>query len=210
MVLRSRFIGVCFAGVSEVFKRTSCIADLKPAGRFVAKDLVECSSVPLLTKTLLDSGFMHGSATVTGCTVAENMNRRVWDFEPSAVHPAGSPVAAANGGLRGSLAPEAATIKMAGTDDEEFSSAAGGFDSEEARFDALQNRKCGEAQVIRPSRRVRLRNDAFEKRRAAWQPRGSWFGSGYFWKYAHRVGTARHGAITHPGRAAEKACYADI
>ena len=49
-----------------------------------------------------------------------------------------------------------------------------------------------------------------EKRRAAWQPRGSAFASGYIWKYAQQVGSARHGAVTHPGGAAEKACYADI
>ena len=57
---------------------------------------------------------------------------------------------------------------------------------------------------------VQLSDAEFEQRRAAWQPRGSAFGSGYLWKYAQQVGSARHGAITHPGGAAEKACYADI
>jgi dihydroxyacid dehydratase/phosphogluconate dehydratase len=52
---------------AEVFKRTPYIADLKPAGRFVAKDLFEAGDVPMLMKTLLDSGFMHGECmTVTG------------------------------------------------------------------------------------------------------------------------------------------------
>jgi dihydroxy-acid dehydratase len=55
-----------------------------------------------------------------------------------------------------------------------------------------------------------LSDAELEKRRAAWQPRGSAFGSGYLWKYAQQVGPARHGAVTHPGGSAEKMCYADI
>jgi len=46
--------------VADVFKRSSCIADLKPAGRDVAKDLFEAGGVPLLMKTLLHDGFLHG------------------------------------------------------------------------------------------------------------------------------------------------------
>jgi dihydroxyacid dehydratase/phosphogluconate dehydratase len=62
--------------VAEVFKRTPSIADLKPGGRFVAKDLFEARDVPLLMKTLLDNGFLHGEClTVTGCSMAENLYR---------------------------------------------------------------------------------------------------------------------------------------
>src|ERR1700674_1364563 len=58
--------------VAEVFKRTPYIADLKPGGRYVAKDLFEAGGVPLLMKTLLDHGFLHGDClTVTGRTVAQ-------------------------------------------------------------------------------------------------------------------------------------------
>ena len=49
-----------------------------------------------------------------------------------------------------------------------------------------------------------------EQRRAAWRPRGTAFGSGYIWKYAQQVGPARHGAVTHLGGSAEKACHVDI
>lgn len=48
--------------VNEVFKRTPYIADLKPAGRFVAKDLSEADNIPLVTKTLLENGFCTVSA----------------------------------------------------------------------------------------------------------------------------------------------------
>jgi dihydroxy-acid dehydratase len=60
--------------VAEVFRRTPYVADLKPAGRYVAKDLFEAGGVPLLMKALLDGGYLHGECmTVTGRTIAENM-----------------------------------------------------------------------------------------------------------------------------------------
>src|SRR3569832_2832256 len=46
--------------VAEVFKRTPYIADLKPGGRYVAKDMFEVGGIPLLMKTLLDAGYLHG------------------------------------------------------------------------------------------------------------------------------------------------------
>jgi dihydroxy-acid dehydratase len=49
-----------------------------------------------------------------------------------------------------------------------------------------------------------------EQRAREWKPRGDAFTSGYLWKYAQQVGPARRGAVTHPGGAVEKACYADI
>src|SRR6187397_1732039 len=59
--------------VAEIMKRTPYIADLKPGGRFVAKDMFEAGGVPLLMKTLLDHGYLHGDClTVTGRTIAEN------------------------------------------------------------------------------------------------------------------------------------------
>ena len=60
--------------VAEIFKRTPYVADLKPGGRYVAKDLFEVGGIPLLMKTLLDGGFLHGDClTVTGRTIAENL-----------------------------------------------------------------------------------------------------------------------------------------
>ena len=58
-------------------KRTPYIADLKPGGRYVAKDMGEAGGVPMLLKTLLDGGFLHGDCmTVTGKTIAENLEGR--------------------------------------------------------------------------------------------------------------------------------------
>jgi len=95
--------------VAEVFKRTPYIADLKPAGRFVAKDLLEAGSVPLLMKTLLDNGFMHGDCmTVTGCSMAENLKHVAWNCDQDVIRPADCPLMPMGGvaGLRGNLAPE--------------------------------------------------------------------------------------------------------
>ena len=60
--------------VAAIFRDTPYIADLKPAGRYVMKDLGEAGGVPLLMKALLDGGYLHGDCiTVTGRTVAENL-----------------------------------------------------------------------------------------------------------------------------------------
>ena len=60
--------------VCEIFRRTPYIADLKPGGRYVAKDLYEAGGVPIMLKALLDGGYLHGDCiTVTGKTIAENL-----------------------------------------------------------------------------------------------------------------------------------------
>src|SRR5256886_5884548 len=106
--------------VAEVFKRTPYIADLKPSGRFVAKDVFEAGGVPLLMRTLLDHGYLHGEClTVTGRTVAENLNRVKWNKDLDVVRLADKLLSATGGvvGLRGNLAPEGAIAKVAGMAD---------------------------------------------------------------------------------------------
>ena len=56
---------------------------------------------------------------------------------------------------------------------------------------------------------VKLSADELAKRKTQWKAREAEFGSGYLWKYAQQVGPAVKGAVTHPGGAGEKACYAD-
>ncbi len=103
--------------VAEIFKRTPYIADLKPGGKYVAKDMFEVGGIPLLMKTLLDHGFLHGDCiTVTGRTIAENMASVKWNEHQDVVYPADKPITVTGGvvGLRGSLAPEGAIVKVAG------------------------------------------------------------------------------------------------
>jgi dihydroxy-acid dehydratase len=142
--------------VAEIFRRTPYIADLKPGGRYVAKDMFEVGGIPLLLKTLLDHGFLHGDCmTVTGRTMAENMERVHWNPDQDVVRSAGTPLTPTGGvvGLRGNLAPEGAIVKVAGMSEEKqvFTGPARVFDGEEACFEAVQKRtyKEGEVLVIR-------------------------------------------------------------
>ena len=130
--------------VAEVFKRTPYIADLKPSGRYVAKDLFEAGGVPLLMRTLLDHGFLHGEClTVTGRSIAENLKRVKWNKDQDVVRPADKPLSATGGvvGLKGNLAPEGAIVKVAGMADLKFTGPARCFDGEEACFEAVRKKR---------------------------------------------------------------------
>jgi dihydroxy-acid dehydratase len=137
--------------VAEVFKKTPYIADLKPSGRYVAKDMFEAGGVPLLLKTLLDHGFLHGEClTVTGRTLAENLKSVKWNKDQDVVRPADKPLSPTGGviGLRGNLAPDGAIVKVAGMERLHFSGPARCFDGEEACFEAVKNKKYKEGDVL--------------------------------------------------------------
>jgi dihydroxy-acid dehydratase len=137
--------------VAEVFKRTPYIADLKPSGRYVAKDMFEAGGVPLLMKTLLDHGYLHGDClTVTGRTIAENMKSVKWNADQDVVRPADKPILPTGGviGLKGNLAPDGAIVKVAGMERLKFSGPARCFDGEEACFEAVKNKTYREGDVL--------------------------------------------------------------
>ncbi|MFO0994764.1 MAG: dihydroxy-acid dehydratase [Hyphomicrobiales bacterium] len=137
--------------VAEIFKRTPYIADLKPGGKYVAKDMFEAGGIPLLMKTLLDNGFMHGDTmTVTGRTMAENLASVKWNDQQDVVRPANKPFTKTGGvvGLKGNLAPEGAIVKVAGMSKLKFSGPARCFDSEEACFEAVTKRQYKEGEVL--------------------------------------------------------------
>jgi dihydroxy-acid dehydratase len=139
--------------VAEIFRRTPYIADLKPGGRYVAKDMFEAGGIPLLMKTLLDHGFLHGDClTVTGRTIAENLASVQWNPDQDVVRPANQPITPTGGvvGLRGNLAPEGAIVKVAGmpADKQTFTGPARCFDNEEACFEAVRKREYKEGEVL--------------------------------------------------------------
>jgi dihydroxy-acid dehydratase len=139
------------ADVCDVMRRTPYIADLKPGGRYVAKDLFEAGGVPLLMKTLLDNGYLHGDClTVTGRTIAENLERVEWNDQQDVVRPADKPITVTGGvvGLRGNLAPEGAIVKIAGMTNIKFRGPARCFDGEEACFEAVTKRQYKEGDVL--------------------------------------------------------------
>ncbi len=275
--------------VAEIFKKTPYVADLKPGGKYVAKDMFEAGGIPLLMKTLFDHGFLHGDVmTVTGRTLAENMSHIKWNPDQDVVYPANKPITVTGGvvGLKGNLAEEGAIVKVAGMSKLKFTGPARCFDCEEDAFEAVSKReyKEGEVLVIRyegprggPGMREmlsttsaiygqgmgdkvalitdgrfsgatrgfcighvgpeaalggpigllkdgdiieidaengflnhQLSDEELEQRKKEWKPRETDYTSGVIWKYAQTVGVARDGAVTHPGGAEEKVCYADI
>lgn len=283
-------IGIAFDlfDVAEVFKRTPLIADLKPGGKYLAKDVHDIGGVSIILKILLDGGFLHGDClTVTGKTIAEDLAHVVIPDNQDVVLPIAKAISPTGGlvGLRGNLAPDGAVVKVAGLKHRVFSGPARVFDSEDAAFKAVIERHYtpGDVIVIRyegpaggPGMRemlsttaaiygqgmgehvalitdgrfsgatrglcighvspeasvggpialiqdgdvieidadaatlsVHLTDDELAERRAAWTPRTHNYQSGAIWRYAQTVGSARYGAVVHPGGLAETHVYAD-
>jgi len=137
--------------VAAIFKKTPYIADLKPAGKYVAKDLFEVGGVPVLMKALFDGGFLHGDCiTVTGKTVAENLRDVVFPAKQDVVRPTSAPLSPTGGvvGLKGNLAPQGAIVKVAGMKNLQFQGPARIFDCEEDAFAAVEQRKYKDGEVI--------------------------------------------------------------
>jgi len=137
--------------VARVFKRTPYIADLKPGGRYVAKDMFEVGGVPVLMKALLDGGYLHGDClTVTGRTIAENLADVVFPTDQDVIRPTSAPLSPTGGvvGLRGNLAPQGALVKVAGMKNLKFRGPARCFDCEEEAFAAVERREYREGEVI--------------------------------------------------------------
>jgi len=275
--------------VCKVFKRTPYIADLKPGGKYVAKDLWEVGGVQVVLRALLDGGYLHGDClTVTGKTIEQNLKGVKLPKNQDVIYPTSNPITKTGGvvGLMGNLAPDGAIVKVAGLANQQFTGPARVFENEEAAFKAVRDAKFkeGEVLVIRnegpkggPGMREMLSTTAalygqgmgdkvalitdgrfsgatrgfcighigpeaavggpiglvkngdiisidavkgtinvnvtqaeFAKRRKKWKPAKSEFGSGAIWKFAQTVGSAREGAVTHPGKKGEVSCYADI
>ena len=139
------------ADFARVAKRTPLIADLKPGGRFLAKDLHAAGGVYAVLKTLLLHGALHGDClTLSGKTLAESLRAHpgadgeVVKREP--IMKSGGIVV-----LKGNLAPDGALIKVAGLKSLGFEGRARVFDSEEACAEVVKRRayKAGEVLVIR-------------------------------------------------------------
>jgi dihydroxy-acid dehydratase len=94
---------------------TTC--DLKPGGRFLAKDLYDAGGIAVVAKRLLDAGMLHEDAqTVTGRTIGEHAREAVETPGQEVVRPLDDPVKKTGGLaiLRGNLAPEGSVVKLSG------------------------------------------------------------------------------------------------
>ncbi len=137
--------------VGEIFRKTPYIGDLKPGGKYVAKDLFEAGGIPLVMKALLDGGFLHGDAlTVTGRTVAENLAKVKFSDHQDVIRPTSNPISSTGGvvSLKGNLAPDGAIVKIAGLKNLRFVGPARVFDNEEACFDCVEKRQYKEGDVL--------------------------------------------------------------
>jgi len=137
--------------VAKIFKKTPYLADLKPGGQYVAKDMFEAGGVPMLLKTLLDGGYLHGDClTVTGDTMENNLKTVVFNNNQKVIRPYNNPLSKTGGvvGLKGNLAPDGAIVKVAGMKKLKFVGKARCFNSEEEAFKAVQNKKYKEGDVI--------------------------------------------------------------
>ena len=137
--------------VADIFKSTPYIADLKPGGNYVAKDMHEAGGVPMLLRTLLDEGFINGDClTVTGKSIAENISEVTFDGTQKVIYPANKPITKTGGvvGLKGNFAPDGAIVKVAGMDNLKFTGPARCFDCEEDAFIAVENKNYNDGDVI--------------------------------------------------------------
>ncbi len=275
--------------VAEIFKTTPYLADLKPGGKYVAKDMHAAGGVYMLMKTMMSNGLLNGDCrTVTGKTLGENIEEITWNPDQKVIYAVENAITETGGvvGLKGSLAPDGAIVKVAGMDRLQFRGPAQIFECEEDAFAAVEKREIKEGSVVvirnegpkgGPGMREMLATTAalygqgmgekvalitdgrfsgatrgfcighvgpeaadggpiglvqegdiinidatagtidlevdeetLQARRETFEPYEHDYASGTLWRYAQNVGSAKEGAVTHPGAKAEKHVYADI
>lgn len=137
--------------VADIFKTTPYLADLKPGGKYVARDMHDAGGVYMLMKTMMDGGLLNGDCiTVTGRTLGENIEEITWNPDQKVIYSIDNAITETGGvvGLKGSLAPEGAIVKVAGMERLHFSGPAQVFECEEDAFDAVENRQIKEGSVV--------------------------------------------------------------
>ena len=146
-------IGIKFdlMDVARIFKKTPYLADLKPGGKYVAKDMWKAGGVPMLLKTLMDGGYIHGDCmTVTGKTMRQNLKNVKFNPKQTVLLKYNNPLSQDGGvvGLKGNLAPEGAIVKIAGLKKLQFTGRAKCFDTEESAFKSVQSKKYKDGDII--------------------------------------------------------------
>ena len=153
-IAREAGLVLTFDDIVRINARTPHIADMTPGGKYVMEDLHKIGGVPVIMKTLLDAGLLHGDAlTVTGKTVRENLK----DVKNAAqlanqdvVHPVSSAIRSTGGMVvvRGNLAPEGGVVKVANVARLRHVGPARVFDGEEACAEAVAERKIQKGDVV--------------------------------------------------------------
>jgi len=139
--------------VADIMKDTPYFVDLRPGGKYVAKDLYEVGGVPVVMKELRKLGLLHEDClTASGRSLGEELDLIQGEADGRVIHPAATPLTRTGGvvGLRGNLAPDGAIVKVAGMSEAEqvFSGPARVFECEEDAFEAVKARAYREGEVI--------------------------------------------------------------
>jgi dihydroxy-acid dehydratase len=139
--------------VADIMRDTPYFVDLRPGGKYVAKDLYEVGGVPVVMKELMKAGLMHDDCmTASGRTIGHELSLIKGEADGRVIYPVATPITATGGvvGLKGNLAPDGAIVKVAGMTPEEqvFTGPARVFECEEEAFEAVKNRSYAEGEVI--------------------------------------------------------------
>jgi dihydroxy-acid dehydratase len=139
--------------VTDIMRDTPWFCDLRPGGKYVAKDLYEVGGVPVVLKELRKLGLLHEECiTASGRSLGEELDLITGDADGRVIYPAATPLTETGGvvGLRGNLAPDGAIVKVAGMSAEEqvFTGPARVFESEEAAYEAVRQRAYAPGDVI--------------------------------------------------------------
>ena len=136
--------------VAEVFARTPLIGDLRPGGRYLARDLYYVGGAAVVLKALLQSGHLHGDVlTFTGRTLAEEIENAPAP-DGQVVRATDAPISR-DGGLavlKGNLCPDGALLKTAGLGTLVHRGPARVFESEEEAQTAVQQMRYAPGDVI--------------------------------------------------------------
>jgi dihydroxy-acid dehydratase len=140
--------------IDAVSRRTPQLADMKPAGRYMMRDLHQAGGVPAVMRELLANGLLHGDArTITGRSIAEQIAVATDPPSHPVLRSVASPVKPRGGYsiLKGSLAPDGAVMKIANEARLQHSGPARCFDSERDAADAVRGGavRAGDVVVLR-------------------------------------------------------------
>jgi len=136
---------------NRVSDRTPLLVDLKPGGQYVAKDVWEAGGIQLITKRLIEGGYVDGScATVTGQTLAESVAEAKETPGQDVIHPLDKPLKETGGLviLHGNLAPDGAVVKVAGGKHLVHRGPARVFENEESAMQAVTSGEIRKGDVL--------------------------------------------------------------
>jgi dihydroxy-acid dehydratase len=136
--------------VAEVFRRTPLLADLKPGGRFVARDVHAVGGVAVVLRALRDAGCLNEDCpTIDGRTIGD-IARAAAEPDGDVVRPASRPISATGGVvvLKGNLCPDGALLKVAGLSTLVFAGPARVFESEEEAVAVVRARSYAPGSVL--------------------------------------------------------------